>query len=321
MIKWHRLLALVLEDLFTGSGYRVEVEIDLSRKQQFLDAVIVEHDRNLPLPSPLPDGLDNLAAHNLITYKSLHEPLDAWVLYELIGHYSNYRKLLADPESKKMPPEEDFRLYAVAARYPQKLAKQTAVRRVRAGVYRVQWGPLPIRLIVPWKSPDTPRNAVWAMLSGNIKRILKGESQYEWHDPDKSSSFIHRLHEAYSKEGINMPYTLEDFLRHDREDWLQSLPPEELRKTLSAETLRKALSPEERLKGLPPAEVLKVLPPEERLKGLSSEEVLKSMSPEERLKGLPPETLLQAFPPELLKALPPEEIKAWLARQESETGH
>jgi hypothetical protein len=66
------------------------------------------------------------------------------------------------------------------------------------------------------------------MLSGDIRRILRGESRYEWRNPDKSSYFMQRLHEAYSKEGISMPYTLEDFLRHDREDWLQSLPPQEV---------------------------------------------------------------------------------------------
>jgi formylglycine-generating enzyme required for sulfatase activity len=40
----------------------------------------------------LRDGLDNLAGHNLLTYKSLREPLDDWALQELTGHYVNYRK-------------------------------------------------------------------------------------------------------------------------------------------------------------------------------------------------------------------------------------
>ena len=34
----------------------------------------------------LPDGLDGLAAHNLITFKSHREALDDWAVKELVGH-------------------------------------------------------------------------------------------------------------------------------------------------------------------------------------------------------------------------------------------
>ena len=40
----------------------------------------------------LPDGFGPLAAHNLVTYNSLHEPLDGWALKELVGHSVNDRK-------------------------------------------------------------------------------------------------------------------------------------------------------------------------------------------------------------------------------------
>jgi hypothetical protein len=33
-------------------------------------------------------------AHNLISFKSFQESLDAWSLKELVGHYVNYRKQL-----------------------------------------------------------------------------------------------------------------------------------------------------------------------------------------------------------------------------------
>ena len=40
MIDWHRLFGLALLDLFDGTPYEVELEKDLSIKQQFLDIVI-----------------------------------------------------------------------------------------------------------------------------------------------------------------------------------------------------------------------------------------------------------------------------------------
>lgn len=42
MIGWHRLFGLSLTDYFTGTDYTVELEKDLSLKQQLLDVVIIE---------------------------------------------------------------------------------------------------------------------------------------------------------------------------------------------------------------------------------------------------------------------------------------
>src|SRR3954465_12169288 len=89
---WHRLFGLLLTDFFTGSSFVVEVERDLSQQQQLLDVVIVRRRRGR-FPGALPDGLGDLAAHNLITFKSFHEALDDWAIRELIGHYVAYRKL------------------------------------------------------------------------------------------------------------------------------------------------------------------------------------------------------------------------------------
>src|SRR5438094_3829132 len=76
---WHRLFGLLLTDFFTGSPFVVEVERDLSLQQQLLDVVIV---RRLPgrFAGRLPDGLEGLAAHNLITFKSHREALDGWAM-------------------------------------------------------------------------------------------------------------------------------------------------------------------------------------------------------------------------------------------------
>ncbi len=119
---WHRLFGLLLTDFFTGSPFTVEVERDLSQQQQFLDVVILRRGRGR-FVGRLPDGLNGLAAHNLITFKSHREALDGWAMKELIGHYVAYRKLVS-PSSSELLPEERFRLYAVVARFPHNLSGQ-----------------------------------------------------------------------------------------------------------------------------------------------------------------------------------------------------
>jgi hypothetical protein len=74
---WHRLFGLLLIDFFTDSPFTVEVERDLSEQQQFLDVVILRRGRGR-FVGRLPDGLDPLADHNLVTFKSHREALDSW---------------------------------------------------------------------------------------------------------------------------------------------------------------------------------------------------------------------------------------------------
>ena len=88
---WHRLFGLLLTDFFSGSPFTVEVERDLSAQQQFLDVVIVRRGRGR-FAGRLPDGLEDMARFNLVTFKSHQEKLSAFALEELIGHYVNLRK-------------------------------------------------------------------------------------------------------------------------------------------------------------------------------------------------------------------------------------
>src|SRR6516225_520561 len=112
---WHRLFGLLLTDFFSGSPFVVEVERDLSVQQQFLDVVIVRRGRGR-FVGRLPDGLDELAGRNLITFKSHHEALDGWAMKELVGHYVAYRKFVS-PSRSELLPEDYFRLYGVCARF------------------------------------------------------------------------------------------------------------------------------------------------------------------------------------------------------------
>src|SRR6202040_3801994 len=117
---WHRLFGLLLTDFFSGLPFIVEVERDLSVQQQRLDVVIVRRGRGR-FTGRLPDGLEGLRPHNLLTFKSHHEALDGWAMKELAGLDVAYRKLVS-PSPSALLPEEQFGLYAVAARFPHNLS-------------------------------------------------------------------------------------------------------------------------------------------------------------------------------------------------------
>src|SRR5438094_531822 len=110
---WHRLFGLSWADFFRGLPVTVEVEKDLSAKRQLLDVVLIRKDPG-PLPCRLPDGFEELAAYNLVSFKSHQERLAAWTLEELVGHYVNLRKQVSPSmaEADLLPPA-DFRLFAV----------------------------------------------------------------------------------------------------------------------------------------------------------------------------------------------------------------
>ena len=113
----HRLFGLSWTDFLQGTDVAVEVELDLSLKQQYLDLILIGKGTK-PIPRALPDGFEELAPYNLITFKSHQESLDGWTLCELIGHYVNYRKQIS-PSMQDLLPEQDFRLFAVCVRQPR----------------------------------------------------------------------------------------------------------------------------------------------------------------------------------------------------------
>src|SRR3989304_5500090 len=84
--QWHRSLGLLLIESFTGSNYVVELEKELSYIKQMLDVVIIRQLKGRLLLH-VPDGLENLAGYNLLTFKSHQESLNKWSIEELIGHY------------------------------------------------------------------------------------------------------------------------------------------------------------------------------------------------------------------------------------------
>ena len=280
---WHRLFGIALTDLFTGRPWRVELEMELALKSQRLDVLIIER-----LPgaaaateaaalADLPDGLENLTAHNVLSYKSKQEPLDGWALEELIGHYVTYRKLASiqaatgrataaaavEPPAAgyRLLPEADFRLYAVATRHPGKLFRQlpAPARTPSAwpGVYDLGWGSRRIRLIVLNALAQHPRNAPWELFASEMDRIRYGLAHYRPHSPAAQLLRYH-LATVHRLELPDMAYTLDDFKRDTYRmliDDLHELSEQERQALLGrmgVEDRLRGLAAEDRLRGLDP---------------------------------------------------------------------
>jgi hypothetical protein len=243
---WHRLFGLLLTDFFRGSPFVVEVERDLSVQQQLLDVVIVRRGRGRFL-GRLPDGLESLRPHNLVTFKSHREALDGWSMKELIGHSVAYRKFVS-PSPSQLLAEDLFGLYAVTARFPQQLSGQVPWQRIQAGVYDCQWGTDTIRVVVAGELAREAQNAPLHLFAASQDLVEYGGNAYRRRS-EETSLLLAQLFERLREEGFAMSYTMEDFKREYIKEHLPRLTPQEQE------------------------EVLQSLPPERRLAGLSEEQV------------------------------------------------
>ena len=243
---WHRLFGLLLSDFFTDSPFTVEVERDLSEQQQFLDVVILRRGRGR-MTVRLPDGLEELLSHNLITFKSHREALDAWAMKELIGHYVAYRKLVS-PSPSALLPEDRFRLYAVCARFPENLSGQVPWQQRQAGVYHCQWGTDEVRVVVAGQLSREPHNAPLHLFSASAELVGFGQSAYRQRSGN-TSQLLGQLFDRFRVEGFAMSYTIEDFKRDYIKEHFNKLSPKEQQEVLES------LPPEERLAGLSPEQI------------------------------------------------------------------
>lgn len=247
---WHRLFGLLLADFFTDTPFMVEIERDLSEQQQFLDVLIVRKQPG-PVAIRLPDGLENLVAHNLITFKSHHEALDAWAMKELIGHYVAYRKLVS-PKPTNLLPESEFKLIAVCARFPQGLSTQVSWQERQAGVYDCVWGTDTVRVVVARELPQERHNAPLHLFSASPELVGFASGSYQQRS-ERASRLLEYLCSRFQQEGLQMSFTFEDFERQYFREKLSRLTPEERRKLLES------LPTEERLAGLSPEAIRRYL--------------------------------------------------------------
>jgi hypothetical protein len=167
------------------------------------------------------------------------------------------------PSSDELLPPEQFRLYGISTRFPQKLSEQVELKRLQEGVYEVVWGVHPIRVLVLSEMPEEEQNAIWNLFSGVREKVVSGAAQYR-HHVWEMSTLLNQLFESYQLEGIAMPYTWEDFRRDYTREHVDLLTPEERLRGLSAEEVLRRFSAEE---------VLRRFSVGERLQGLSAEEI------------------------------------------------
>jgi len=262
MIKWHRLFGAVLCDLFEGSSYTVELEKELSLKQQFLDVVIIQQtESQILLPTKLPDGLDNLRAHNLLTFKSHQESLNREAIFELYGHFVNYCKQAADQGI--MVNFDNCQLYAVTARMPEKLFSQGQFQQVAKGVYDYAVLECNTRILVTSAMGNAAHNAIWQLFSGNEAGFTQGVRHYGVNNLS-CSELMRQLFRYYQQEELfPMAYSFEQFKKDLHEETLRSLTERERIQAMQM------LPVEKRLEGIPA---------EQRLAGLSAEEVKKLLA-------------------------------------------
>ena len=285
-IPWHRLLGTALADALVDRPYRVSAEEELALRSQRLDLLIIE--QRCPAPPAAahiqapPDGLEDLTAHNLLSYKAPGSTFDAWALEELIGHYVTYRKLASirarqslptdDPRPLDEPrgtypllPAGHFCCLAIATAYPRQLIAQlppgSCQTTDRDGLYRLRAVARDLRLVVLNQLEDHPRNAPWGLFASGVRQRqalaqYRPRSPLGWH--------LRNLMEQLILGEATMAYTLEDMEREAVAGLTQQL----LRSPRQIEQFLARIDPEERLKGLDPEERLKGLDPEERLKGL-----------------------------------------------------
>jgi hypothetical protein len=264
---WQRLFGLTWTDFFTGLPVTVAMEKDLALKKQLLDVLLLRTEAEL-LNCRLPDGFEDLARYNLVTFKSHAEKLSLWTLYELVGHDVNLRKQVSPAmDEDELLPEEQFRLYAVSARYPQQLAAQlgAALRPILAGVYEADvWG-LGLRIVVPNQLPEAEHNALLHLFSTRGELLAYGGRHYHIHSRDASTLLL-QLFRRVRREIGAMSSALQEFHRE------------------SADELLKELSVEKRLEGLSADQILRVVP---------IKKLLESLSPEQRVQGLSAEELFE----------------------------
>lgn len=153
---------------------------------------------------------------------------------------------------------------------------------MRDGVYRCWPATDQIQIVVAGQLPQVEHNAMLHLFSASEEQVRYGVQHFQKRST-ATSTLLDRLFEGYEWEGVDMSYTMEDFLQEYVQDRFQNLTVEQKRNALQR------LSAEER------QEVLQGLPVKER---------------REILQGLPAEEWLLA-----LDRLPAEEIERYLEQR------
>jgi hypothetical protein len=177
---------------------------------------------------------------------------------------------------------DEFRLFAVAARFPRNLAvDKIEMREQRPGVYEVEGLGARIRVVVVSELPQKDHNAMLHLFSASKELFIYGANHYQVRSKE-TSSLLAQLFKRYQQEGLTMPDMLEEFTRETIEELLRELPAEQLLKRVPAEKILEGVPVEKRLEGVPVEKRLEGVPVEKRLEGVSVDELIAGLSPQKR---------------------------------------
>jgi len=72
--------------------------------------------------------------------KKKHKIIDVpfFFIDELICYYVLFRKIIS-PSGQKLIPENEFKLFAIATRFPNKLSSELNLIQLKEGVYRLKF--------------------------------------------------------------------------------------------------------------------------------------------------------------------------------------
>ncbi len=188
---------------------------------------------------------------------------------ELVSHYVTYRKLVSTSTTDLLP-EDQFRTYALVATFPEQLESEIDLQEVQQGVY--DWWNGFVRIIVVPELPLHENNAPLLLFSARENQVEFGQREYDIQDAT-TSSLILQLFERYRSEGIQVVFTMEQYLTQARREFIESASLEDRRRLLE---LTKPEEWKELMKSCAPEiqqEIMKAVPTEQRLEGLSTDEI------------------------------------------------
>lgn len=155
--------------------------------------------------------------------------------------------------------EDQFRLFAVTARYPQQLvSKGVPLQPVSEGAYDIHVLTSRVRLIVANQMPQQEHNAMLHLFSAKGELLAYGARHYRIRSTE-TSTLLRELLKRYQQEALTMPDLLEEFTRDAIDRLLKEMTIEERLEGLSLEERVKGVSVEQleelvrRLKGNGPA--------------------------------------------------------------------
>lgn len=238
MVPWCRWFGLLLEDFFTGTAYGVRLEEELSLKRQFLDVLILRWGDG-PEPESLPDGLEGLGEHNLVTSSPRQNP---WTRGRWTSCSGTTSTTTSNSGSRTLMPWSQRSGSTRSAPPPAQPVPTGDGGTKKRGYVRHSLRHAPGAAGRAARHPGRPHNVPWQIFSDESRCVESGLQCYDWHQ-EEARSLINQFAQHYHFEGALMASRCTTLPSTSRRNTSTNCPPE---------VLRNALPPEERLKGLTP---------------------------------------------------------------------